>query len=268
LTRLFPPRPAEVAEVHVRQGQEVGAGDPIVTLRSPELVHRITLASRRLALVELRLARRGTDDQDRTASLSLERERAALRSQLAGLEAERAELVVRTPIAGDVAELNLEVQPGRTIGRAEPIALIRGGDTLIARGYLAEHDLARLDGTGGTTGGMKNDGGWFAPDDPQLARRQLKLASVASASSATIEIAELASQHGGPLAVRPKAEAHGPRQLVPLAASYLTVFDVTDGAAPLHKSERGVIHLDGRPESLLARMWRQTLKVLVRESGI
>ena len=120
---------------------------------------------------------------------------------------------------------------------------------------------------GGTTGGTKRSG-WFAPDDPQLARRRLTLATVASASSATIEIAELASQHGGPLAVRPKAEAHGARQLVPLAASYLTVFDVTDEAAPLHKSERGMIHLDGRPESLLARMWRQTLKVLVRESGI
>ncbi len=263
LARIYPPRPAEITAVHVAQGQAIRAGEPVVTLRSPELEHQATLAARQLALVELRLARRGSDEQDRTASLTLERERAALRSRLAGLAAERAELVVRSPITGDVAELNLEVQPGRFIGRAEPIALVRGGDGLIARGYLSEHDLARVD-----TAANARSAALFAPDDPLLARRALKLVSVASSASQSIEIAELASQHGGPLAVRPKPDARGTRQLVPQAASYLTVFEIADDAAALDKSERGVVQLDGRPESLLARAWRQTLKVLVRESGV
>lgn len=263
LARIYPPRPAEITAVHVTQGQSIRAGDPVVTLRSPELEHQTALASRKLALVELRLGRRGADDKDRESSLSLERERAALRSQLAGLAAERAELVVRSPISGDVAEFNLDVQPGRFMGRAEPIALVRGGDGLIARGYLQEHDLARI-----STSQTDHAGARFAPDNPLLARRALKLVSVASSSSQSIEIPELASQHGGTIAVRPKADKHRATQLVPQAASYLAVFEVADGAPELDRSERGVVHLEGRPESLLARAWRQTLRVLVRESGV
>jgi len=31
---------------------------------------------------------------------------------------------------------------------------------------------------------------------------------------------------------------------------------------------RGVVHLDGQPESILAAIWRRVLKALVREAGV
>ncbi len=259
MTRLYPTRPAEVVSIHVTQGQLVAAGAPIVTLTSRELAHELQLTDKKIALVELRLARRGSDAEDRSKSLSLERELQSLRTKRSGLAAEQGELTVRAPHAGEVAELNLEVQPGRHITRAEPIALIRSRDRVMARGYLAEHDLARL--------GHKSPGR-FAFDNPMLARQPVTLKSVAGAASASIEIAELASQHGGHIAVRPQSDGRNARRLVPTAASYLATFEVDPAGETSEKSERGIIQLTGSPQSFLARAWRQTLKVLVRESGV
>lgn len=259
MTRLYPTRPAEVVSVHVTQGQLVAAGEPIVTVTSRDLTQDVLLTDKKIALIEMRLARRGSDAADRGQSLSLERELQALRTRRAGLATEQRELTLRAPHAGKVAELNLEVQPGRHITRGEAIALIRSPERVIARGYLAEHDLARL---------SDKSTGRFAFDNPTLAREPVTLKAVAGAASASIEILELASQHGGHIAVRPQADGHGPRRLIPTAASYLATFEMeTSGVAP-EKSERGIIQLTGAPESFLARAWRQTLKVLVRESGV
>ncbi len=259
LTRTYPPRAAEVTALHVAAGQRVAAGDPIATLRAPALEHEATLVARRLALVDMRLARRGADDEDRSRSLTLERERALLHARREGLRREAAELVVRAPHAGEVAEINPEVHPGRHVAQSDAIALVRGHARTIVRGYLGEHDLGRI-GDGAR--------GLFAPDDPLLPRAAVELASVSRAAAFSIEILELASRHGGPLAVRPQHVTGGPERLAPETASYLTVFEIAEGNFASGKAERGVILVEGRAESLLARVWRQALKVLVRESGL
>ena len=82
-----------------------------------------------------------------------------------------------------------------------------------------------------------------------------------------IDIPELASLHGGPVAVRPHAADGGRRRLVPVEARYLaTLIAERDAQMPSY-SMRGTVALNGEALSFAGRAWRQVAAVLVRESG-
>ena len=259
LRRIYPQRAGLVKELRVKPGDRVLAGDAIAILASPELDLQMRVARRRIALMNMRLARRSSDEEDRMKSLVMEREVASLTSSLAGLEREAGELVVRTPGSGVVAELNPEMHAGRAIGRSEFIALVKGNGGLVARGYLAERDILRV---------KPGAAGRFVSDLPGQPALPVVLKDVAQSGTASIEMPELASAHGGSIAVRPHPAANGYTRLAPVEAQYLAVMSAESPAAAPGFAVRGVVQLEGEAQSFLMRAWRQAASVLVRESGI
>lgn len=254
LQHVHPPRSARIASVHIRHGDRVPAGAPLVTMASPDLDHEIEQTRTRLRLARLQHARRGADAADREASMVLENTITALGSRIAGLEKEKRELVVRAPFAGRIAEMGQDIHPGRWIGPRDMVAMVAGEGALIARGYVAESDVWRV---------RPGDHGRYIPEHAMRAHADVVVGQIAVSGAPTIEIVELASTSQGRIAVR-QAEN---RTLVPTEAQYLVEMKVagTRGAAEL--AIRGVVVVAGEPESLAARVWRHALKVLVREAG-
>lgn len=258
IARVYPQRAGLVEKVLVKAGDTVAAGDVLVQLQSSELDHQIALTKNKIALLKLRLARRSSDAEDRSKSLVLEQELRALSVQLAGLQKERSDLVVAAPIAGTVAEFSSSVHAGRAIGRAEFIGLIRGTTPMVVRGYVAQRDVARL-GPQAT--------GRFMPELPGAASLDVTLSAIANAGANDIELPELASVHGGPIAVRPHASDGRGKRLAPVTANYLATMTVDGLAPPPGLSVRGYAVLDGARESIAGRVWRHTAAVFIRESG-
>ncbi len=251
---VFSKKAAEISRIHVQQGDFVAAGDPLVELTSPELIQAISIAKTKLDLTRLRLARRAADDIDREASLELERERLTLETKLQGLQKERGELTIKAPIGGRVLELNPALQHGRWISAKESLALIGDGPRQTAKGYVREADLWRI-GKGTT--------GRFIPEGVQRGTAALAVSDIAVRGAAAIDVPDLASLHGGEIAVQ---TAPGNR-MAPVIGQYLVWFSVEGESPPAETTVRGVVHLVGARESLLASFWRQALKVLIRESG-
>lgn len=258
IARVYPQLGGTVAEIRVKAGDAVKAGDVLVRLTSSELEHEAAQTAGKIDLVRLRLARRASDAEERSNSLILEQELRTLTSALEGFKKERANLTITAPQAGVVAEFNSAIHIGRVIGRSEFVALIRGNETLLARGYVAQEDVPRL--------GSSN-AGRFVPDVAGLPTVPVRLEQVAQAGAATIEMPELASQYGGAIAVRPRSGDHGSKRLIPVNANYLATMAVTDAAAYPPVSARGVVVLDGEAQSIAGRAWRRVASVLVRESG-
>lgn len=252
--RLFPVAPAMVSAVHVSAGQTVNAGDPIIDLQSPKLVHQLRQTETRIALLIARRDRRVADKKDKTDSLSIEEELGMLLRRRQGLQREIAELSVRAPIAGRIAEFPADMHVGRWLGRTDEIALIVSPKGLVARGYVHQDDLGRIEpGTKGS----------FSFDHPLHGAASVEVATVAYSGTAVIEIPELTSVHGGSIVVQEDKE----RGLVPNEGAYLVTLRPALSVQGISHVMRGVVHLSGKPESLMAAFWRQTLKVLVRESG-
>ena len=258
LARVYPQRAGVVDEVRVKAGDTVKAGDVMVVMKSAETDHSIAVVRRKIALTKMRLARRASDAEDRAKSLIMEQELDAHQSELAGLIREKQDLTVVAPVAGTIAEWNTSIHPGRAIGRSEFIGLISGGSALVARGYASEQDVQRL---------RAAKSGSFIADTPGLPRIGVQLDDIAEAGTASIEIPELASVYGGPIAVRPHAADAGHRRLAPVEARYLARMSAVENAVSPGYSVRGVVTLQGEGRSLAARAWRQVAAVLVRESG-
>ncbi len=255
---VYPQHAGEVAEVRVKSGDPVDAGDILAILKSPELDHQAAVTARNLALVRMRLARRASDSQDRAQSLSLEHEAVSLAAALSGLKKEADQLVIKAPIAGIVSEFNSEIHKGRAIGRSELIALISGRGARVVRGYLDEHQVRRL--------GDRPIGGTFLVEAPGFGRIPVAMDSVAKSSAPKIDIPELASVHGGVIAVRPQG-GNNNVQLVPTTSMYLATLRIEGGAEVPTFSARGTVDVEGDRSSLASRAFRQIAAVLIRESG-
>ncbi len=278
LQRLFPRRASVVVAVHGKAGDPIEAGGVIAELASPELDQEIALAKARLAVVELRLRRLAADAQDRQSAAVLQDTHRSLLSKLAGLSAERAELSIVAQSSGTIAELDPDLHPGRWVKRTDQIAIVRGMGGSGLRGYLAEGDFARIDTT--AIARFVPDEPWATPFAARWGRSiDIAIDTIGPVGSATLDIAELSSRHGGPVAARPTS--HGDNSAVigrqdrgefgggsmAVVGQFLVTGHANDGAIGPPRTVRGTLHARGQSSSLAARLTRQVLKVLVRESG-
>lgn len=247
-------RPAYLETVHVKVGQKVKQGQLLFTLSSDEIDNQIAIVDTREKLVRLRLSRRNVDDIDREESLILQRQLLALTTQRAGLIKERENLRLKAPIAGRVLELDREFHGGRWIKPADRLALIGKPSSFQITGFISENDIWRVEA------GTK---GQFVPDSPFDPATDVSVRDIAVSGVHDLNILSLASLYGGPISTKRDKQD----RLVPSQAHYRVSLDPTASFGTGHTTVRGIVHLEGRPESLLARVWRRSLTVLVRESG-
>ena len=255
--RLYPPSPAHILRVQAKQGDVVRQGDIIATLDAPKLRHDINLTRTKLALMEARLARRTSDGKDRAETLWLENERDLLRGKIEGLEREVERLTLRATSDGILVELNPSLHAGRWVTRDEEIGLIVQNGPTMLRGYLSQDDVWRI---------REGAKARFIDDDPRRARTHARVASIAYSGAEAIDVAALASTFGGDVPVRETKDQRDTR-LAPANAVFLTTLEAEREERALNHVHRGVVEVDGKAESFVVRFVRQTLKVLVRESG-
>ena len=260
VAQVYPRRAAYVVEAIAKQGEMLGAGANIARLASPEIEQEIRQTALKIEHITWRLGRRGGNALDLADTMVLEQMRDGLRSRMAGLEQESRELSIVAPTAGVVAELAMHLHPGRWLQRDDLIALIVSHGGCSVRGYISEDDVARLDLT---------QPAYFVSEDFRQPRIDVSIDQIATAGTAAMEIAELASHYGGAIAARSVTRPREGRTLAPVVGQYLVEGRATGNSdCNVSRVVRGTLHVTGRAESFAARGWRHVLKVVVRESGM
>lgn len=255
---IFPPAPAKLTALHVMDGDFVAKGQILARLGSPNLEHRLHQTQQKINLAKLRLARTASGDEERSNTAIILRELHALNEELEGHNRELERLTLRAPLAGQVRDLHKLLHPGRWLNNRELIARIVDTSDSQLRGTLAEDDLWRIDvGSSGT----------FIPDDPMRDAHQVVLTDWAVTGESELSIAYLASIFGGQVAVEKDSSGN----LKPRGGIHTVRFS-SNASTQSHptmisKVVRGVIHLNGRPESFAATAWRQIMRVVVRETN-
>ncbi len=254
VTTVFAPEAAVVTVVHVTLGMLVAAGQPLVTLEASSLTHALLTTDLKLSAVRLRLARRTADEVDREDTRVLLQEELSLKRRREGLLVQRADLIVKAPISGVAAEINPAVHPGRSLGHKEPLLLLRSQTALVAQGYLSENDVWRV---------SRGAPARFIAETGTEPAMVAEIMNIGLASATALDRPELVSLYGGPVL----ATIDMTQRAIPAQAAYAVTAQVKSGELA-DQTRRGVLVIEGVPESFLARTWRHVMKILVRESGM
>ena len=137
----------------------------------------------------------------------------------------------------------------------DALATVAALGTVQARGYVGEGDVWRL------AEGAK---GRFFPDDGARAAFDITMRDIAPGGTATIDVEDLSSVHGG--AIESHRQDDG--RITPVTAQYRVVMDAAASDPAPEFRVRGIAIVAGQRQSFAARLWRQVVRVLVREGGI
>lgn len=249
--------PARVEAIHVREGDRVAAGAPLLTLASPDLDRQIAGRAVTLARIQAQLDRAIADAEDLSNRAVLERERLAEQDALAGLQRRRGRLVLRAPADGQVADLDRALHPGRWLNGSETLARIVTPGQHDAHGYVDGRDAARL--AEGATGR-------FVPQDAGQPSVRVKLVERARSAADRIDARELASTAGGPLAVKDDASGAA----IPLDAQYRVRMVVEAGTAggAIEQKVPGTVRIDAAPISLAGSLFGWLTRTYHREASL
>ncbi|MEM7303536.1 MAG: HlyD family efflux transporter periplasmic adaptor subunit [Pseudomonadota bacterium] len=255
--RLFPPFPSQISQVAVEPGKHVEVGDVLYRLSSPDVETKAGLVVEKINLLEERIARIASDEQDRATLVVLKNELEAARQEQRGYEERLAELTITAPIAGTVTDLDPELQTGMWVKRTTSLGLIIDERQQAVKAYVAETDLFRVS-IGATA--------QFVPDDLALSPMPLSVESISYAAAETLDQPYLAVQFGGGIATAETKDGG----LKMLDGHYAVAMKpAVNGARSFSgRTVRGRTLIEGEPESLFERAKRRVIRVLIREMNI
>jgi len=252
-TSVFSAAAGRIGKVLVREGEPVRKGQLLLETESPDLNQMQWLVERKITLARERLRRVAGGAKELMNSAVLETELAALDEEARGYEREKGRLAIKSPADGFVRDMDGRLHAGRWLKKDAFVARVVDGNGARLSGVVSEDDVSRV------AGGAK---GTFIPDDPALAAVAVELMEVAVAGERELQNQYLASIHGGSIAVERQSDG----KMKPVSGVHLVRFS-TEAVAP-DKVLRGIVHVQGEAQSLAAGVWRQIMRVVVREANL
>jgi putative peptide zinc metalloprotease protein len=249
---LYTAEPGELALV-AHNGERVRAGDPIFRLASPEVAFHKDAAEAQLAGVDARMKGEAFDPDQATEIEAGWQELEGAVADVQQVEAQEADLTVRAPFAGTVTDVPPALRIGEWLPRREPLGMLVDPSSQIVEAYVDEADLARLHA------GAKAR---FVPENDE-APVDLVLVSLGTAPVRVLDTLDLASVNGGGVAVR--KDANG--KLVPDSAIYRAMLRPAKPLGGLALRLRGGVVIEANRTSLVERVYRRAVALVIREMG-
>ncbi len=168
-------------------------------------------------------------------------------------------MTVTTPVAGKVVDVAEALEPGTWLAAKTRLMSVVDPAGITVEAYVDEADLDRI---------AVGDAATFIAEADSRIEFPLRLVEIARASTKSLPDPALASTLGGPIAVRAQKQNEKQNELVPDRTIYRLRLAVAEAAAaPVTRILRGEVILRGEAISLVRRIWRAALAVVIRESG-
>jgi putative peptide zinc metalloprotease protein len=254
VSALHAPLAARLKQLHANNGQAVRSGDLLLELESPDLESRLAIVRSEIEILQLQLKRQAGRSETAADSAILEQNLATAVAEYRGLAAQRQRLQLRAPHDGVVRDLPTDLVSGLWLSPQQPLLRVVAQQVRL-RGYLAEESLWRVE--------PGSSGHFIASADPLRPALAVTLDEVDTTGAAYLDQAALASDHGGPIAVRRDEQ----QRAQPLQAQYGVQLAPQQALTAPMQPQLGIVILDGRRESILCTIWRRVAALGVRESG-
>ncbi|MEZ5924683.1 MAG: HlyD family efflux transporter periplasmic adaptor subunit [Hyphomicrobiaceae bacterium] len=248
---VYLPFAARLAEINVKEGDDVRAGDVLFEAIDEELESQLRSAVLDWRLQRFRVERMVANGEESEMRGAIEGalERAEVR--IAAVRKQMAQLQVRAPFDGRIVDLDPALSKGIWLDDQSPLAYVVEVESSVVRGMIRDLDMRRVEPGAEAV---------FIPDDAARAATPLKLSFIAPASDGHIGEPMLADEHGGGIAAD---ELEG--KLVTKEGMFEVTF--ASIAQPTPQVVRGIVRIEAAPTSPAASIWRRIARILVREQS-
>ena len=251
---LYPPAPGRITEVAVRVGQSVREGDTVLVLESPKLAHDTTVVETQVDLLDFRLQRQAGHAEDRAQGPVLAESLKAKLVELDGLSNRKESLILRSPIDGIVVERADSLHPGRWVNEKLAVAYVIDPQKAVVTGLAPVEDVGAL---------AIGQEALFIPNDTTRPVQQARVIDIRDTEEQDVSVPYLASTYGGDVPVRKDVRGH----LQAERSVYRVELSVVDQSEPVTQTVIGQLHVAGKPQSFVSRVWDRVAAVVIRESG-
>lgn len=251
---LYAPAAGEVAEVLVRDGQLVKAGQVMARLSSPMLEAQLALAGARERDLAWQTAQQPFNLELQQRGPALRKQWQVAQEQVAALRQQMARLTLAAPFAGRVVDVSDALRAGTALAEGEHLLDVVGPEGVKGEAFVEEAALNGL--KPGHVARFVADGGEFWSVE-------CRLGQIDRLNLPLLDQPLLASTYGGPVPTEQRD-----RGLVPLAATFRVRLERCDRRGAPLRELAGVARLQGERYSLLERGARQLLAVFRREAGL
>ncbi|GGY24801.1 HlyD family efflux transporter periplasmic adaptor subunit [Paludibacterium paludis] len=251
---MYAPVGAVVADVFVKAGQAVRAGDRLARLESPELSLRLARAEAREREAAWQVSRQPFNADLQVQGPALRKQWMAAQEEVNGLRQQQDRLLLTAPFAGRVTDAGDALLPGTMVTEGEHLLDVVGPHGAKGEAFVDEAGV----------GGLKTgDPVRFVADGGEHWGISCRLGAVDRLNLAVLDQPVLASVYGGPIPVEQRQ--HG---LVPLAATFRVRLESCDTEVAPVREMAGLARIDGERHSLLGDAARRFFVALRREAGL
>jgi putative peptide zinc metalloprotease protein len=251
---VYTPRPAQLVQLMVRDGQQVEAGATLVQLSSPDLDYQLASARQQVTQLQRQVDQQPFDDDLRALGPALGKRLETAQQTVAGLLAEQARLSLRAPFAGRVVDIEPGLDAGEWLKAGEPLLGVAGGEGARGDAFVDAAALARL---------APGQNAEFVARLPEQATVDCRVGDIDRVNIAAIDEPYVASVYGGgvPSLRRPDGT------LVPLDSTFRVRLDDCRTNHPLRHELPGKAVIRGETRSLLGRFARWLGAIIRRDVG-
>ncbi len=253
ISRIFTPEPARLSTQHVQRGDQVETGTLLVELDSPDLLHEIALAEQKIKQLETEHRRRAGSKEQLRSDLITQHQLEELREELQGLVLRKQRLRVVAPVNGRVSHIK-SMSEGQWLNQHRPLLIIQSNEGAQFHGFVAEESVHRFD--------VGAPGVWVT-DSGTSRSIEVEVSQIERTALPTLPYSELASDFGGPIAVRRSRQD----ELRTEQGVYrITLSPLSPLPSPTQR-QSGIIQIEGERQSIVRQLMTHVAAVLMRESG-
>lgn len=249
---VYTPSPGRVKKIAVKAGQKIRKGELLMQMSSPDIEHSRGVCRRTLDVLEHQLADQPLSNTLLEQGAVLENRLEEAVSRLQSQEDRQKKLTLTAPISGRIVEMNPALIQGAWLPEKETIFYLIGGTKERIRAYVDEADLNGIQPGGEAL---------FYPDILELPKVRCRVDQIDYAPTGHLEDKCLGSVYGGPIPA--SMDRHG--RIIPKYAFYRIL--LTGADTPTRQVLAGTMVIQGKPVSILQKVFHRILAVFIRESG-
>lgn len=250
---LYPPIASRIQKVHVTTGQTVQAGEKLFELDSPDLDQEIRLTLSRIKVLEAQIRRQMTHSIFRDQGQVFQQQLAEARTALSGYRHQQDQLILCAGVRGIIVDIPDGIRSGRWVNQGQHLALLVDTGQTQIEGVVPEADLGRIKVSASAR---------FYPDIPEYPVMDATLTRMDRTGLRVLKDPYLGSVHKGPLPVI----LVGKNLVVQESLYRIELREAAHGRIPFGVMP-GVLRIQAKPRSMMARLGRYLAVTGIRESG-